>query len=80
MFGYYLKMLKVLVFLNDIINVLLSIIETTQRLALRNIVTIQFNIIGIFTLEPKFSEFYSDCVNVFCLCHTCVRRRQQIWV
>jgi len=35
-------MLKLLLFLNDIINVLLGIIEKTQRLALSEIVTIQF--------------------------------------
>jgi len=32
----------------------------------------QFNlIIGIFTIEPKLSEFYPDCLNAFCLCLTC---------
>jgi len=37
----------------------------------------QFNfIIGIFTIKPKLSEFYSDCVNAFCPCYTYVRRRQ----
>jgi len=39
----------------------------------------QFNfLIGIFTLKPKLSEFYSwsmDSVNLFCLCRT---RRQHI--
>jgi len=30
-------------------------------------------IIGIFTLEPKFSDLYSDCINAFCL-HSFVHR------
>jgi len=37
-----LKMLKLLLFLNDIMIVILGVMEETQRLALRNIVTIQF--------------------------------------
>jgi len=36
-------MMKFLLFLNDIMNVILDIIEKTQRLALRNSVTIEFN-------------------------------------
>jgi len=34
--------------------------------------------IFIFTLKSKLSEFYSDCINEFCLGRTCVRRRPQI--
>jgi len=33
-----------------------------------------------FTLEPKLSEFYSGGVNAFCLCRTCVGRRQYMRV
>jgi len=33
-----------------------------------------------WSLEPKLSEFYSDYVNAFCLCRTCVRQRQHMQV
>jgi len=37
-------------------------------------------VIGVLLQTPKLSEFYSDCVNLFCLCRTCVRGRQHMRV
>jgi len=67
-------MLKFLLLLNVIMNVIIGIMEKTQRPALRNIVKIQFYNRYFYTLEPKLSELYSYCVNAFCLCRKCVRR------
>lgn len=53
------KMLTFLPFLNDI---------KKKRNELPPEILSQFNfMISILTLEPKWSEFYSDCINAFCL-------------
>jgi len=49
-------MLKYFLFLNDIINIILGIMEKRNY---ASEIMQQFNfIIGIFTLKPKLSEFY----------------------
>jgi len=71
-------MLKIVLFLNDIINVILGIIENTQRLALRNIITISNFVIDIFTLEPKLSESYLETRFVYVV-HMWRRQHMRVW-
>lgn len=67
-------MLKVFLFLKDIVNVILY--NEKKRNDLSSKILSQLNLIlGIFTLKPKLSEFYSDCVKAFCPCRTYIRRR-----
>jgi hypothetical protein len=50
-----------------IINVVLGIMEKTHRLVLRNIIKIQIYNWYIYSRTKIEREFYSDCVNSFCL-------------
>jgi len=55
-------------------NVILGIMEKT--LLTSEVLSQFYFIIGIFTLELKLRDFYSDCVDAFCLGR--VRRRQNM--
>jgi len=58
-------------------NVILEIME--KLIVFPSEILSSYNfLIGIFTLESKLSELYSDCVNEFYLYRTCIRQKQHI--
>jgi len=56
-------MLKFVLFLNDIMNVILGLMEKMQQYALRNILTIQFYNRDFYS-RTKMSDLHSDCETV----------------